>query len=287
MYCTKCGQKAIAGDRYCARCGSLLQAPAENKAPAQSKSKATSFKKIIKNIVVAIVAFVLFCFVSGFILTIIFTIKPEWASGKSAEQTQAQSEMIMVYPRLTPEIVEQKVAELGQSDGLDSVPVFWEDGKTRRMVDRYPLHNPTRVEIWDYLPDETLIRYAEVHFSESGEYQYKTVTTYDEYGNPTDVLETMDDGSVWLHYYYENVYDEMGRPILLTMYNRAHNPYEIISYFYYADGSYTEDYSEYRGTLYEYDFETDPEGNTALFNHIITEYDSYGNVTDKLILKAG
>lgn len=267
MYCTKCGKKVNAGDRFCGQCGNVLILNSEKKTPVEGTPKR---KKYWWLVVLAVLAGI--SFITG------TKADKKTSELQYAEVTvQTPFNTTTVSPKITPEVVEQKVAELGQSDGLDSVPVFWEGGKTRRMVDRYPLQNPETVEIWDYLEDGTLIRYAEVHYSDTGEYQYKTVTTYDEYGNPTDVLETMEDGSVWLHYYYVNEYDTNGRPVTLLMYNRAGEIYNIDSFIYYPDGSYLKTASEYRGALYEYDFETNPEGKTTKYQSFIIEYDASGN----------
>lgn len=267
MYCRKCGRKADAGDRFCSQCGNALIWEPEKNVPIKGSPKRKNYWWLAVLIALAGISFIIGEKVGN---------KPsELQYSENAVQTPFNS--TTVSPRITPEIVEQKVAELGQSDGLDAVPVFWEGGKTRRMVDRYPLHNPEKIEIWDYLEDGTLIRYAEVYYSRTGEYQYKSVTTYDEYGNPTDVLETMEDGSVWLHYYYVNEYDTKGRPVVLMMYNRAGEIYNIDSFIYYPDGSYLKTATEYRGALYEYDFETNPEGKTGKYQSFIIGYDASGN----------
>ena len=43
------------------------------------------------------------------------------------------------------------------------------------------------------------------------------------------------------------------------------------------------DWEEYRGAVYEYDFEYDPEGTTSLFSYGYTTFTAEGDVLDQMI----
>ena len=156
------------------------------------------------------------------------------------------------------------------------------DGSPRREVsDSYGT-----VYVYDYRPDGTLLRETWLYYSD-GRFGGKRVINCDGYGNPSDTTETMADGELWLYLYYKNTYDEQGRPLVLAEYNRMGNPLCIYEYTYNSDGSYTQICTEYRGFVYEYDLEHNPQGTTGIFSRSTTTFTAAGDVIDQHIEELG
>lgn len=178
--------------------------------------------------------------------------------------------------------------ETKQENAADSLPEEPKDGDVLENSD-YSDGTPRRrvfdygdLYITDYRPDGTTLRDTILYYS-SGTYGGIRVTNCDDFGNPTDETETMADGSLWMYLYYENSYDDAGRPVRLAQYNRVGNPLMIRTYTYNADGSWRMDFEEYSGAVYEYDFEENPAGETSLWNYGYTTFDAEGNVIDQMI----
>lgn len=160
----------------------------------------------------------------------------------------------------------------------DPGSTYYADG-TLQQETRYEDGQP--VEIKTYYPDGILASCTQFEYN-SGSLVGRTVEEYDDHGNPLSVTaiaitrsgeEVLD----W-YFYYENTYDDQGRPVSLCCYNRVGNPISEEYFSYYDDGSYHHDFSEYRGAIYEYDFEDNPEGTTSLWYHSVTGYDAAGEV---------
>lgn len=248
-YCNKCGKELRAGDSYCGGCGQKVGAAA------------ASGKKIVWVVVLLCIALII---------------------GITVGQTEKQEP-----EKIQPEAAISPVTQTGTlsvdtlpeepEDGMELVDSDYSNGMPRRRVS-----GSTDKYVTDYRMDGTLLRDSELHYYD-GKFTDKRITNYDAYGNPTDVTETMSDGTLWLYLFYINEYDEQGRPLILAEFNRQGNPLYIYCYTYNADGSCRMDWEEYRGAVYEYDFEYDPEGTTSLFSYGYTTFTAEGDVLDQMI----
>lgn len=265
MYCTKCGRKADPGDQYCAGCGTRLKTGAT--APGTPEAKR--------------------CTLLPWILLAVTLVILAVSMGKNREKedqelvrapVSQQTQPATQPPALTPEQELQiMLAELNQHD-LNPEPSFWDDSTVRRTVEPYG----DNVWIQDFLSDGTLIRFAEVCYDSSGQYTGKRVIEYDLQGFMADEKELMADGSVWMHIPHANTYDEQGRAVSLCSFNRAGQPLTVQTFLYREDGSFVSEFSEYRGAIYEYDFEENPEGTTSLWYHSITEYSADAEILSEV-----
>lgn len=154
----------------------------------------------------------------------------------------------------------------------------YNNGLRRRRVESYT----DMVTVTDYWGDGTILRVSQFSYS-NDVFQQKRITNYDNYGNPTNITETMADGKLWLYLYYANVYDSDGRPVMLAEYNRFGSPLYIYEYIYNDDGSYCEIYSQYRGFVYEYDLPYIPDGSTSIFLRTTTTFNAAGEPIDQSI----
>ena len=249
MYCAKCGKEARAGDTYCSGCGSKLSGGGPKKS---------------NWLTVVLCAALVLSAVSVF-------------GGNRDESSPPVS--VEQEPTTSVQTVDELPAEPEDGDLLEESD--YANGMPRRRISDY-----SDKYITDYRPDGTLLRETTLHYS-SGAYGGKRVKNCDEYGNPTDETETMPDGSLWLYLYYVNSYDTQGRPLILSQYNRAGFPLYIRSYTYNADGSYRMDWTEYRGPVYEYDFEAGSQGTTTLAFEGWTTFTAEGDVIDQMINEVG
>ena len=255
MYCTKCGKEARPGDVYCSGCG--------NKLSHSGTKKKTG------------VLLVILCIAAVTVATGILA---------SRESNTGHGPIEYFAPVVEREIPVLEEPEINAGEMLPEQPKdgdiledsFYANGNPRREVtDSYGT-----VYVYDYRPDGTLLRETWLGYSNDA-FTHIRVTNCDDHGNPTDTKETMADGQLWLYLYYQNTYDEQGRPLMLAEYNRMGYPLCIYEYTYNADGSYTQVCTEYRGFVYEYDLEYNPEGTTGLFSRSITTFTAQGDVIDQ------
>lgn len=255
MYCTKCGKEAHSGDVYCSGCGSKLGGKKKNKSWILLLISAAAL------IVSAVNLF----------------------SDRAPEPVTPIETFSPVVERETISLPEAQIntdAQLPEEpkDGDILEDSDYADGAPRRRVDDYD----TGVYVTDYRPDGTMLRDTILYYS-NGTYGGIRVTNYDDHGNPTDTTETMADGELWLYLFYKNTYDEQGRPLVLAEYNRMSYPLCIYEYSYNADGSYTQVCTEYRGYVYEYDRESNPQGTTSIWCRSSTTFNAAGDVIDQYI----
>ena len=264
MYCTKCGKKADQGDVFCSACGHKLGSGSGPEI-TQSKSRKGFPKWIL--ILVAL----------GIVGAVAGTLEERGTGPKApAEIPTVTVQKQETVPSQEPE---EDLLPPEPKDGDVLENSEYSNGITRRWVDDYG----TTVYVCDYRPDGTTLRDTVLMYTEEGKFASIRVTNYDDRGNPTDTTETESDGALWLHLYYENVYDIQGRPLRLVQYNRMGNPLYIYSYTYNSDGTYTMEITEYRGFVYEYDLEFNPEGTTSPWYHSITTFNSAGEPVDQYI----
>ena len=247
MYCTKCGKEARSGDVYCSGCGNKLE----------GKKKSKSWILIPVCALAVVVSAV----------NLFHTPKPE-----PVPFVQQRETICLPDAQINPNV--QLPEEPKDGDILEDSD--YPGGLPRRRVDDYD----TSVYVSDYRPDGTMLRDTILYYS-NGSYGGIRVTNYDDHGNKTDTTETTDKGELWLYLYYQNSYDEQGRPLVLAEYNRMGYPLCVYEYTYNADGSYTMECSEYRGYVYEYDREYNPQGTTSIWLRSTTTFNAEGDVIDQ------
>lgn len=259
MRCTKCGKEIRQGDAYCSGCGQkIMVTSAAPAAPAQGKKSGGCLVWVLV------------------IAAIIFIISNR--SGKPAPEKKDLENAVPATTQSLTVVTDTLPAEPYDGDILEDSD--YPDGTPRRRVGNY-----TDKYITDYRPDGTMLRDVILYYSE-GSFAAKRVTNFDEHGTPTDTTEKLADGTLWLYTYCDNTYDPKGRPAYLIEYNRMGYVLSQDIYVYNEDGSYCMNWEEYRGPVYEYDFETNPEGETSLFAYGYTTFDAYGNVIDQMIYEA-
>lgn len=246
MSCKKCGKQLQPGEAYCSGCGQKVDA-----APGKNNGGCL----ILLLIVAAII------FLAN-------------RNGKTEKKTVEP-----VTPATTAVSQYIDLGEYGQPlepfHGDILTDSDYRSGTPRRRVENHG----DNVYVTDYREDGTMLRETILYYSD-GIFSARRVTNNDSYGIRTDVTERLADGTLWLYLYYKNTYTDDGRPFDLVEYNRTgHMLYESV-YFYYEDGSYTINFSDYRGPVYEYDFETNPSGETYLFSYGYTKYDANGNFVE-------
>lgn len=252
MYCKKCGKELRQGDTYCSGCG---QKVTDNPASSSGEDH-TKIGCLVWLVIILAIAF----FVTN--------------RNDKADATKTE----VTIPAATQSISLGKYSQpVEPFDGDVLEDSDYPDGTPRRRVRDYG-----DKQITDYRQDGTLLRDVTLYYS-NGVYSAKRVTNYDSHGNPTDVTERMSDGELWLYLYYENEYTDDGRPFCLTEFNRAGYPLFSYIYMYYEDGTYSVNFDDFRGPVYEYDFETNPSGETFLFAYGYTKFDANGNVIDQMI----
>lgn len=257
MYCTKCGKKANPGDVYCSGCGSRL-GPGSGQEKKQARDTKGSGNWLLLLIVIGVVG----AFVGM------------WESSSAPE---APSGNLTASIRTEQKSTESLPQEPRDGDVLEES--HYPNGNPRREVSDYG----ETVYVTDYRPDGMILRDTTLTYTSDGQFAAIRVTNYDDHGNPTDTTETESDGALWLYLYYENTYDDQGRPLKLVEYNRMGNPLCIYSYTYNSDGTYTMECTEYRGFVYEYDLEYNPQGTTSLWTHSITTFNQAGEPVDQYI----
>ena len=258
MYCTKCGKKAASGDVYCSGCGSKLGSGAK-----------TQNKKGSSWILILLCAAVLI-----------------FAASKMMGQKE-DSGLTSFEPEKERESITLQEAQVNTGEMLPEEPKdgdlledsSYANGNPRREVSDYS----GTVYVTDYRPDGNLLRETTLTYINAGEFGGIRVTNYDEYGNPTDTTQSLADGELELYLYYENTYDDQGRPLRLAEFNRMGNPLCIYSYTYNSDGTYTMECTEYRGFVYEYDLPYHPQGTTSLWAHSVTTFNASGEPVDQYI----
>ena len=249
MYCSKCGKEVRSGDAFCSACGSKVGS-------GNTPKKKNNGLLILIGIVVLVLA-------AGNLF-----------GGKSSTNTY------------TP--VQSPSAVTSVQSGTNTLPAEPNDGDVLENSDyadgtpRRRVSGDTEIYITDYRPDGTQLRDTILYYNNEI-YGGKRVTNCDAHGNPTDETETMADGTLWLYLFYTNTYDEQGRPLQLTTYNRMGYPLHVYTYTYNSDGSYRMDWDEYRGPVYEYDYEYTPDGTTTHFSAGYTTYTANGDVIDQMI----
>ena len=205
------------------------------------------------------------------LLVLAFMLSGYQNTGSSAAVSQQEQPS-----QVQPQVQEQPPAEPEKGDVLENST--YANGVLRRDVQE----SYGTVYVYDYRSDGTMLR--ETWLQEDGD--VKRVINCDAHGNPTDETETQM-GELWLSMYYKNSYDEQGRPLSIAQYNRAGFPLYIRTYSYNADGSYRMDFVEYRGPVYEYDFDYSPEGTTTLAFEGYTTFSADGSVIDQMINEVG
>ena len=248
MRCTKCGNELRQTDAYCSNCGQKVNTAS---AAPEKKNGGCLFLVLI-------------------IAAIIFI------SNKQGGNTSKPEPEAMNPPTQSISLMNHTLpGEPYDGDVLEDSD--YPDGMPRRRVSDYG-----DKYITDYRPDGTMLRDVILYYSE-GVYSAKRVTNYDDHGNPTDTTERMADGTLWMYLYYENAYTDDGRPFCLTEYNRAGYLLREDIYMYNDDGTYSISWTEFRGPVYEYDFETNPTGETEMFSYGYVTFDADGNVIDQMI----
>ena len=250
MYCKKCGKELRQGDTYCSGCGQKVTGnPASSSGEDHTKIGGLVWGVLI----IAIALFV--------------TNRNDKADTPKTETT---------VPAATQSISLRRYSQpLQPFDGDVLEDSDYPDGMPRRRVENIG----DNVYVTDYRKDGTMLRETILYYS-NGVFSARRVTNIDTHGFRTDVTERMADGTLWLYLYYENIYTDDGRPFNMVEYNRKGNMLYETVYFYYDDGSYTINFTDYRGPVYEYDFETNPSGETYLFSYGYTKYDAKGNATE-------
>lgn len=252
MYCTKCGKKANPGDRFCGGCGAKLGTVGETaKNPGGLGIMAV-------------------------LILVILVIGGLWISRMKAEQEQLR-EQIRWGEVATEMAAEPNPVKTYYSDGaLHTATYFHSNGLPRYVEERDGDGNVIQAEnYWENGNIQTLTMYS----YNAGAVSELTVYTCDEYGNTISFSQQYADGKTFNSYYYSYDYDDQGRMVAMTNFNQNGVLIQEETRSYHADGSYTRDYTEYRGAnTYDWEFEMGDPDVANKWYHAIMECDAQGNV---------